>query len=585
MKTWKKRLAILMAMTALLSALAACGSPAASSVGDSPAEATSTVESAEPPAGAIPPDAPQAPAASAQEASSGLESSAAPQAAERVSYELPLFEDPEHFTYWTILQGMDESNSTFLFWKRLAQETGIDVEFVDAPEETATEKYNLMVSSGDLADVICEKSLSHGSSTVCPYNGGYGQAIADGVYMNLTDIIPEQCPNYWSFLLEDPSLYRDLTLDDGTLYCFAGIMDEPYGPNQGAWVRTDMMKQAGVTEIPTTEDGWLALWRAMKSANVVEQPTRASNLGDLYPNIAEAYGTTATSNFLIDLSDGSIFYDVISDSYRAYLEYFRTVYSDGLIDADFYSVSETSMQDIDGGLIATYECVLGAANMMTGNGIEMAAAPAVHLSNYDVAQPKLISYNDWNARITNGLWCCVSANTEKLDPILKWFDFLYSDYGIQVSNFGFDEGVSYEIVDGAMQLTPAMLDRDENMIVGRMQYTMKEGPTYMYSKIELPVSSDFINTSYHTWGDFDKDAAIYSTLPAGVSLNDEENAVIANHMSDIETYVATITMQWMTCAEPLTDESWTEYVTYIQNSGIDEVIAAYQSAYDRYLRK
>lgn len=248
-------------------------------------------------------------------------------------YELPLFEDPEHFTYWTILQGMDESNSAFLFWQRLAQETGIDVEFVDAPEETATEKYNLMVSSGDLADVICEKSLSHGSSTVCPYNGGYGQAIADGVYMNLTDIIPEQCPNYWSFLLEDPSLYRDLTLDDGTLYCFAGIMDEPYGPNQGAWVRTDMMKQAGVTEIPTTEDGWLALWRAMKSANVVEQPTRASNLGDLYPNIAEAYGTTATSNFLIDLSDGA-FLRCNQRQLSGLSGIFPQLgYSDGLIDS------------------------------------------------------------------------------------------------------------------------------------------------------------------------------------------------------------------------------------------------------------
>lgn len=405
--------------------------------------------------------------------------------------------------------------------------------------------------------------------------------------MDLTEAIEENCPNYWSILQENPGVYRDLALDDGTLYCFAAIMDEPYGPNQGAWVRTDMMKQAGVEEIPTTETGWLELWRAMKSADVVQQPTRASNLGDLYPNIAEAYGTTASSNFLIDLESGSVFYDMTSDMYRDYLEYFRQVYSEGIVDPDFYSVSETSMADIDGGLIATYECVLGAANMMTTTkGIEMAAAPAVHLSDYAAAQPKLINYEDWNSRITTGTWCCVSANTEKLDVILDWFNFTYSDYGIQVCNYGFDEGVSYEVLsDGSLQLLPEMLDRDENMVVGRMQYTMKEGPTYEIAKVELPVSSDFIRDSYNTWGDFDKDAAIYNTLPAGVSLSEQENATVSNVMGDIETYVSTVTMQWMTCASELNDETWNEYVTYIEDSGIDDAIAAYQAAYDRYLTK
>ena len=429
--------------------------------------------------------------------------------------------------------------------------------------------------------------MTTGTSSSCPYNGGYAKAIADGVYMDLTDAIQEKCPNYGSILQKNPSVYRDLALDDGTLYCFAAIMDEPYGPNQGAWVRTDMMKQASVEEIPTTETGWLDLWRAMKSADVVQQPTRASNLGDLYPNIAEAYGTTASSNFLIDLESGSVFYDVTSDMYRAYLEYFRQVYAEGIVDPDFYSVSETSMADIDGGLIATYECVLGAANMMTTTkGIEMAAAPAVHLSDYDVKQPKLVNYEDWNSRITTGTWCCVSANTKKLDVVLDWFNFTYSDYGIQVCNYGFDEGVSYDVLpDGSLQLTPAMLDRDENMVVGRMQYTMREGPTYEIAKIELPVSSDFIQDSYNTWVDFDKDAAIYSTLPAGVSLSEQENATVSNIMGDIETYVSTVTMQWMTCASELNDASWNEYVTYIEDSGIADVIAAYQAAYDRYLTK
>lgn len=574
----------LLAMVLALGLFSACGAAPASSTPASTAASSAEVASAK--------DMPDAPVvedmASAQDLASAEPSEDEPEEAvvQRVDCELPLY-DGESFTYWTVLQGMDEPNDSFLFWNQLADATGITIEFVNAPEETAMEKYNLMMATGDYTDVIYERGLTTGTSSSCPYNGGYAKAIADGVYMDLTDVIQEQCPNYWSILQENPGVYRDLALDDGTLYCFAAIMDEPYGPNQGAWVRTDMMKQAGVEEIPTTEAGWLDLWRAMKSADVVQQPTRASNLGDLYPNIAEAYGTTASSNFLIDLESGSVFYDVTSDMYRDYLEYFRQVYAEGIVDPDFYSVSETSMADIDGGLIATYECVLGAANMMTTTkGIEMAAAPAVHLSDYAIKQPKLVDYEDWNSRITTGTWCCVSANTEKLDVVLDWFNFTYSDYGIQVCNYGFDEGVSYDVLsDGSLQLTPAMLDRDENMVVGRMQYTMREGPTYEIAKIELPVSSDFIRDSYNTWGDFDKNAAIYSTIPAGVSLSEQENTVVSNVMGDIETYVSTVTMQWMTCASELNDAAWNEYVTYIEDSGIADAIAAYQAAYDRYLTK
>lgn len=574
----KRILAILLALTILAAVLSGCGTEdvSASKTETQP----SSVEAA-----ATPAPTADGPAASIQEPELSAKEPPAETVA-RVSYDLPLFDEPESFSYWGIRQGMDESKSTFLYWQRLAEETGVNIEFQDASEENALEKYNLMMATGDLTDVIEEKALTTGTAAKSPYAGGHAQAIADGMYMDLTDLIPDECPNYWSLLQENPSVYRDLTLDDGTLFCFALIYDQPFGPNQGAWVRTDMMAEAGITEIPTTETGWLELWKAMKAANVVEQPTRASNLGDLYPNIAEAFGTTATSNFLVDRSTDEVFYDMTSDSYREYLEFFRQVYQEGLVSPDFYSVSETSMQDIDGGLIATYECVLGAANMMTSNGLEMAACPAVHLESYDVAEPKLIDYETWTSRITTGTWCCVSENTEKLDVVLRWMDFMYSDYGIQTANYGFDEGISYEtLADGSLQLTPAMLDRDENMIVGRMQYTIKEGPTFMYAQIEMPVSSDFLADSYNTWCDFDKDAALYSTMPTGVNLNEAESAAVAEKISDIETYINTTTMQWMTCATELTDDSWNKYVSYIEDSGIADITAAYQSAYDRYLSK
>ena len=41
-------------------------------------------------------------------------------------------------------------------------------------------------------------------------------------------------------------------------------------------------------------------------------------------------------------------------------------------------------------------------------------------------------------------------------------------------------------------------------------------------------------------------------------------------------------MAFATGETEITDESWNDFVTDIENSGIDEIVAAYQSAQDRY---
>ena len=159
----------LLAMVLALGLFSACGAAPASS-----APASSAAASAE---AAEATDTPNATAAavepSAQEAVSAELSEAEPEenVVQREECELPLY-DGESFTYWTVLQGMDEPNDSFLFWNQLADATGVTIEFVNAPEETAMEKYNLMMATGDCTDVIYERGLTTGTSSSCPYSGG-----------------------------------------------------------------------------------------------------------------------------------------------------------------------------------------------------------------------------------------------------------------------------------------------------------------------------------------------------------------------------------------------------------------------------
>ena len=164
----------LLAMVLALGLFSACGAAPASSASASSAAASAEAAEAT--------DTPDATAAavepSAQEAVSAELSEAEPEenVVQREECELPLY-DGESFTYWTVLQGMDEPNDSFLFWNQLADATGVTIEFVNAPEETAMEKYNLMMATGDCTDVIYERGLTTGTSSSCPYSGGYAKAM------------------------------------------------------------------------------------------------------------------------------------------------------------------------------------------------------------------------------------------------------------------------------------------------------------------------------------------------------------------------------------------------------------------------
>lgn len=160
----KKQLLYLSLIVCLLLSFVACGTQDAVSSTVAQTQATQSTAATEPAE-----DIESAVKVPAEEPVSAEDETAS---TERVGYDLPLFEEPESFTYWSICQGMDESKGSYLYWQQLAEKTGISIEFVDASEENAIEKYNLMMATGDLTDVIEEKGLTLGTASTCPYTGG-----------------------------------------------------------------------------------------------------------------------------------------------------------------------------------------------------------------------------------------------------------------------------------------------------------------------------------------------------------------------------------------------------------------------------
>ena len=59
----------------------------------------------------------------------------------------------------------------------------------------------------------------------------------------------------------------------------------------------------------------------------------------------------------------------------------------------------------------------------------------------------------------------------------------------------------------------------------------------------------------------------------------EESEVLANKLTEIKTYVDSMKASFITGTEPLSN--WDKYVETVKQMGIDDVLKAYQAAYDR----
>lgn len=109
----KKQLLCLSLIMCLLLSFGACGTQDAVSSTTAQTQATQSAASTKPAE-----DIESAVEASAAEPVSAEDETAS---AKRVEYDLPLFEEPESFTYWSICQGMDESKGSYLYWQQLAE--------------------------------------------------------------------------------------------------------------------------------------------------------------------------------------------------------------------------------------------------------------------------------------------------------------------------------------------------------------------------------------------------------------------------------------------------------------------------------
>lgn len=524
---------------------------------------------------------------------------------------LPIITDPEAFEekYGKISMNFINSADRVVEVSELEmvkiweEDTGVSFDWRTIPQESATEKINLMLTSGDdLPDAFWNFGDGKSGNTVVQYTD-------QGLFMPTEDLINNYMPTLKSILDDSESYWQEITAPDGHTYGFPYI-EEMYGLvlTPGPFViNSDWLNQLGL-DMPTTVDEYVECLKAIRDGGDLngngeddEIPmalwfgaTDTFGSYNLFYRFTGAFGMADSysgGNEYADhlrLIDGEVVFTALDDAFMKTAEFFNMLYEEDLIWKGSFEADESSAYHKS--LIQESVARIGSFGVWTDQEI----------TNLDVhdqyeAVPRLEGENGMSgfannySELQDSSDTAITTDCQFPHVIALFVEYMVADPEISVtSNWG-AEGYNYVKDENGVLRTP--LDDDGNIIAVEPYTSFGEMRTntttargsmivldeyyetvcgYTYDAVEL-LEMQKINGKEDILEEYD-------TIPK-VLMTQEELTRLAQIQPTISDTVDRYISDWV--INGVTEASWEQYKTELESAGVSELVSIYQGAIDR----
>lgn len=464
-----------------------------------------------------------------------------------------------------IKEGADDYNQ-MASYRMMEEMTGTHIDWT--LEKEFGQKFQLMLASEKYPDVM-----------VGNWNrfGGIEQAIEDGVIINLNDY-REYMPNFLEYTRNNPDVAKGYLSAEGEIRSFPFIRAEKelcifYGP----LMRTDWLKALNL-EVPTDPESLYEVLVAFKTKDpngngkadeIPMSGVGAANLTRLLP----MFGTSAG----FYLEDGKVQYGPLTEEFDEGMAYIAKLYDEGLIDEEYLMIDRSKLigkiTNHQVGFAFEYQPSAISRTMAEDPNFEFLGIP--HFKNAEGV--KVTSDSDYVSRLT-GSAVTISTQCENPESVVKWVDSFYSEAGYEYMNFG-EEGVTFNKVNGEYEYTDQMVNDSERTVSQMldMEIASINGDFAVLQAWDAysATLAEEGKSSIETWADVDTSMALPS-----LSFTAEENEIKTAIMAQVETLVNEKIDKIIMGQDSV--EVMDELRKQIIKLGIEDVIAIYQAAYDRY---
>ena len=484
---------------------------------------------------------------------------------------LQVSEEPVTVTMHYTFGGNGAPTGDTPIWQEIAKITNVSMENVANPSiSDEGQAINTMLASGELPDIITANATNMSS------------VVSQGALIPLDDLIAEYAPNIQKFLEDYPEAVASGTGADGQIYLLSGTLGGEAGqtlPSMGLFIRMDWIEKLNL-EVPTTLEEFEEVLYAFRN----DDPN-GNGIQDEIPYFYRDKGIhtlyqfwNAYRNFYIDGDDGKVHYGQAEEEYKNALTDLTRWYADGIIDPEIFTRGSQARQELlgndIGGCTIDWFASTGQMNdtlKETVPDMDFAAiAPPADVNG-------VVKLNQGRSAL-HSVKIGISVNCEDPVTVIKFLDFCYTQTGSRLLRCGI-EGTDYTVEDGKIQVTEYAMNAHS---AGYPNYLRTIGGYEFaaYGNLESEKSSmnKWAREGFELYENSDW---VQEQFPS-LSFTEEEQKVIDNCYVNITTMVDEYEQSVLLGSTDL-NSTWEKHLEELNAVGLQELLAAYNSAYERYL--
>lgn len=459
------------------------------------------------------------------------------------------------------------------------KKTNIHIEWSTPDSADFENKYNLIMSSGQIPDVV-----------MSPPQGDIEKYGQQGLFIELNKYIDENMPNLKQILEEKQVVKKSITTDEGKIFAIPEINTFVTG-NNVMMVRQDWLTKLGL-QMPVTTDDWYNVLKAFKTINPDNVwPMSAYGPYEIRCNIS-AWGVfpegfyAAPADGLMQPKDGKMHYGPIESLYKDGLAWLNKLYKEGLIDPEFVTNDDKAFQakvmnDQVGawrGWINSDMYVLNETAKKNGKAdLNIVEAPYIKGPNGD-------QVHMWRNGDANPNAMVITKANKYPKETAIWADYWFSEWG-RTYVYGI-ENVTYTVgSDGEPKWTDYVVKNPDGkttnqarsaITFGRSNWPCVFQPWSLTGSTVAPEIEEGRKK-------YRPSETMVNPLPVGLSFSQADNDLISNKMNDINTYVDEMFVKFLTGKEPLSN--WDNYVNEVNKMGMPQLLEIYNKSYEKWLKR
>jgi putative aldouronate transport system substrate-binding protein len=470
----------------------------------------------------------------------------------------------------------------WLFWKELAERTGITLKPISVPLSDYEKKRSLLIGAGDAPFLIPK---TYHPQEVAFVSSGAILAVSDYVHLmpNFQDKVKR-----WNLGPELDSIRQS----DGRFHLLPGL-HEKVKSGYSLALRTDVLDRLGLS-LPTSWDEVYEVFRALKE----EYPDRypftdrwSTNtpypVGALMSYLGQSYGVRAGwtyDNISFDTKAKKFVFTGATDGYRQIVEYLRKLVAEKLMDPESFTQTDDdavkkllveksfAISANPQELVQNYRYNL--ERQVKGAEIEMIPVPL------GPAGPVVLG----GSRLENGVMISSKAlDSDNFVALMQFVDWLwYSDEGQEFARWGVENvtytesGGRYRLADGITLMgsdpqAPKDLQKDYGFYNGVFTYA---GSWTLVSSSFSPDEKKFQDAmSGRTQLPVDPAHPLQSV--------EQEQATLWD--TPLKDHVTQNTLKFVLGKRPLSE--WDAYVSELKAKNMDRLVDLHNTAYERFKKE